>query len=174
VVAAWPCNRNRQSVNGQEEWIDENENTLIAGVASSFIEALRADRFPLSNEQTALLGVFAVRAWPFLSAVADRFGPWGQFGQPNVAWGTVSRFVEYTGRLNSYLPLRMTLTLAVISTGAEILFGLLLLVGWHTRTAALLSGILLMAFGLAMALALGAKAPLDFSVFSAAREGPCF
>ena len=104
----------------------------------------------------------------FLSAVADRFGLWGQFGQPNVAWGTFSRFVEYTGRLNSYLPPRMTLTLAVISTGAEILFGLLLLVGWHTRTAALLSGILLMAFGLAMALALGAKAPLDFSVFSAA------
>lgn len=104
----------------------------------------------------------------FLSAVADRFGLWGQFGQPNVAWGNFSRFVEYTGRLNSYLPPRMTLTLAVISTGAEILFGLLLLVGWHTRTAALLSGILLMAFGLAMALALGAKAPLDFSVFSAA------
>ena len=104
----------------------------------------------------------------FLSAVADRFGLWGQFGQPNVAWGTFSRFVEYTGRLSSYLPPRMTLTLAVISTGAEILFGLLLLVGWHTRTAALLSGILLMAFGLAMALALGAKAPLDFSVFSAA------
>jgi hypothetical protein len=55
VVAAWPCNRNRQSVNGQEEWIDENENTLIAGVASSFIEALRADRFPLSNEQMGQL-----------------------------------------------------------------------------------------------------------------------
>ena len=82
--------------------------------------------------------------------------------------GMFSRFVEYTGRLNSYLSSRMTLTLAVISTGAEILFGRLLLVGWYTRTAALLSGILLMAFGLAMALALGAKAPLDFSVFSAA------
>jgi uncharacterized membrane protein YphA (DoxX/SURF4 family) len=104
----------------------------------------------------------------FLSAVADRFGLWGQFGQPNVAWGNFSRFVEYTGRLTSYLPPRMTLTLAVISTGAEILFGLLLLVGWHTRTAALLSGLLLMAFGLAMALALGAKAPLDFSVSSEA------
>jgi uncharacterized membrane protein YphA (DoxX/SURF4 family) len=51
---------------------------------------------------------------------------------------------------------------------AEILFGLLLLVGWHTRTAALLSGILLTAIGLAMTLALGAKVPLDFSVFSAA------
>ena len=104
----------------------------------------------------------------FLSAVADRFGLWGQFGQPNVAWGKFSRFVEYTGRLNWYLPARMIPTLAVISTGAEILLGLLLLVGWHTRTAALLSGILLMAFGLSMALALGLKAPLDFSVFSAA------
>ena len=44
----------------------------------------------------------------FLSAVADRFGLWGQFGQPNVTWGAFSRFVEYTGRLNSYLPPRMT------------------------------------------------------------------
>ena len=104
----------------------------------------------------------------FLSAVADRFGLWGQLGQPNVAWGMFSRFVEYTGRLNPYLPPRMALALAVISTGAEILFGFLLLVGWHTRTAALLSGILLVAFGLAMALELGVKAPLDLSVFSAA------
>src|SRR6516225_4644833 len=77
----------------------------------------------------------------FLSAVADRFGLWGQFGQPNVSWGNFSRFVEYTGRLNSYLPPRLTLPLAVISTGTEILFGLLLLVGWHTRTVALLSAI---------------------------------
>lgn len=114
-----------------------------------------------------------VLGFSFLSAVADRFSLWGQCGHPNVTWGMFSRFVEYTGQLNLYLPPRMTLTLAVISTGAEILFGLLLLVGWHTRTAALLSGILLMAFGLAMALALGAKAPLDFSVFSAA-GGPSF
>ena len=104
----------------------------------------------------------------FLSAVADRFGLWGEFGQLNVAWGNFSRFVEYTGRLNWYLPARIIPALAVISTGAEVLVGLLLLVGWHTRTAALLSGILLMVFGLAMALALGVKAPLDFSVFSAA------
>jgi uncharacterized membrane protein YphA (DoxX/SURF4 family) len=59
-------------------------------------------------------------------------------------------------------------TLAVASTGAEILFGLLLLIGLHTRTTALLSGILLVAFGTSMALALGLQAPLNFSVFSAA------
>jgi hypothetical protein len=55
VVTAWACNRNRQSVNGQEEWIDENENTLIAGIATSLIEVLRADRFPVSNEQMGQL-----------------------------------------------------------------------------------------------------------------------
>jgi uncharacterized membrane protein YphA (DoxX/SURF4 family) len=58
--------------------------------------------------------------------------------------------------------------LAVIATGAEVLFGLLLLVGWRTQVTALMSGTLLMMFGLAMTLALGIKAPLNFSVFSAA------
>ena len=57
-------------------------------------------------------------------------------------------------------------TLGVIATGAETLFGLLLVVGWHTRTAALLSGLLLLAFGTAMTLALGIKAPLNFAVLT--------
>lgn len=104
----------------------------------------------------------------FLSAVADRFGLWGAFGQPNVAWGNFSRFVEYTGKLNWFLPAAMIPALAIISTGAGILLGLLLVVGWQTRIAALLSGILLMSFGVAMTLALGIEAPLNFSVFSAA------
>jgi uncharacterized membrane protein YphA (DoxX/SURF4 family) len=104
----------------------------------------------------------------FLSAVADRFGLWGSFGQPNVAWGSFSRFLEYTHRLNWYLPAGIVLPLGVITTGAELLFGLLLLVGWHTRVTALLSGLLLMLFGLAMALALGVEAPLNASVFPAA------
>jgi uncharacterized membrane protein YphA (DoxX/SURF4 family) len=104
----------------------------------------------------------------FLSAVADRFGWWGAFGQPNVSWGDFARFVDYTGKLNWFLPHATIATLAVLATGAEILFGLLLLAGWQTRIIALCSGILLMTFGLAMTLALGIKAPLNFSVFSAA------
>jgi uncharacterized membrane protein YphA (DoxX/SURF4 family) len=103
----------------------------------------------------------------FLSAVADRFGLWGAFGQAHVAWGNFGRFVEYTGKLNWFLPAAAIPALAVISTGAELLLGLLLLVGWHTRAAALLSGLLLLAFAAAMTLALGVKAPLDLSVFSA-------
>jgi membrane fusion protein, multidrug efflux system len=36
----------------------------------------------------------------FLSAVADRFGLWGGYGQPHVAWGDFARFIAYTGKLN--------------------------------------------------------------------------
>jgi uncharacterized membrane protein YphA (DoxX/SURF4 family) len=102
----------------------------------------------------------------FLSAVADRLGLWGAFGQPNVEWGNFSRFLEYTHTLNWYLPAAMILPLGIIATGAETLFGLLLLVGWHTRIAAMLSGLLLLTFGTAMTLALGVKAPLNFAVLT--------
>ena len=102
----------------------------------------------------------------FLSAVADRLGLWGPFGDPNVEWGNFSRFLEYTHTLNWYVPAGMIPTLGVIATSAEIFFGILLVVGWHTRIAALLSGLLLLTFGLSMTLALGIKAPLNFAVFT--------
>ena len=101
----------------------------------------------------------------FLSSVADRFGLWGAFGEPNVAWGTFARFVAYTGKLNWFLPQPVIPTLAVVATGAEIIFGILLLLGWRTRITALLSGALLLLFAGTMTVALGIKAPLDFSVF---------
>ena len=102
----------------------------------------------------------------FLSAVADRLGLWGAFGQPNVEWGNFSRFLDYTHTLNWYVPAGLIPTLGVIATGAEILFGLLLVIGWHTRLAAGLSGLLLTTFGVSMTLALGIKAPLNFAVLT--------
>lgn len=103
----------------------------------------------------------------FLSAVADRFGFWGSFGEHHVAWGTFARFVAYTGQLNWFLPKGTIATLAIVATCAETILGVLLLLGWQTRTVALLSGVLLLFFAVTMAGALGIKAPLDFSVFSA-------
>ena len=104
----------------------------------------------------------------FLSAVADRFGIWGMSGEPRVSWGDFAYFVAYTERLTSIVPQPLGLSIAWIATVAEIVLALALLVGWQTRTAAFLSGSLLLLFALAMALELGIKAPLDFSVFSAA------
>lgn len=104
----------------------------------------------------------------FLSAVADRFGLWGAYGQPNIAWGNYARFVDYTAKLNWFLPPSTIPTLANVATIAETLLGLLLVLGWQTRISALLSGVLLAIFALAMTVALGVKAPLNLSVFSAA------
>lgn len=102
----------------------------------------------------------------FLSAVADRFGLWGAFGQPNVEWGNYSRFLDYTHSLNWYLPPGLTPLLGDIATGGELLLGLLVLVGWHTRVAARLSGILLIVFATAMTVALGVKSVLNFAVIT--------
>ena len=104
----------------------------------------------------------------FLSAVADRLGIWGAYGKPNVAWGNYGRFVAYTAKLNWFLPAAMIPALAITATSAETLFGVLLVLGLKTRVTALLSGVLLTAFALTMTMALGVKAPLDLSVFSAA------
>jgi uncharacterized membrane protein YphA (DoxX/SURF4 family) len=76
--------------------------------------------------------------------------------------------VDYTAKLNWFLPAAMIPALAIVATAAETLFGILLILGWKTRITALLSGVLLTTFALTMTMALGVKAPLDFSVFSAA------
>jgi uncharacterized membrane protein YphA (DoxX/SURF4 family) len=68
--------------------------------------------------------------------------------------------------LNWYLPAALIPSLAFIATCAEILAGVLLLAGWHTRAAALFSALLLLTFGTAMTLALGIKAPLNFAVLT--------
>jgi hypothetical protein len=45
---------------------------------------------------------------------------------------------------------------------------MLLLIGWRLRVVSMMSGLLLLAFAVAMAFSLGVKAPLDYSVPSAA------
>ena len=59
-------------------------------------------------------------------------------------------------------------TLAIVATCAETPLGILLLLGWQTRTTALLSGGFVLLFAVTMTGALRIKAPLDASVFSAA------
>jgi len=103
----------------------------------------------------------------FLAAVADRFGLWGSFGQPNVAWGDFSHFVAYTRKLNWFMPSAAIPALAWAATSVEILLGVALVLGAFTRVAAFLSGWLLLLFALSMTFALGLKAPLNFSVFTA-------
>ena len=104
----------------------------------------------------------------FLSAVADRFGLWGPAGAANVAWGAWQPFVDYVAKLNWFAPPASVPILAWTSTVAEVLLAIGLLIGWQLRWFALAAGLLLLSFAITMTLALGVKAPLDFSVFAAA------
>jgi uncharacterized membrane protein YphA (DoxX/SURF4 family) len=104
----------------------------------------------------------------FLSAVADRFGFFGVYGQPNVAWGDFAHFVTYTAKLNWFMPVAAIPLLAWAATAAETVLAIALVLGIFTRAAAILSGLLLLSFSIVMTLALGIKSPLNFSVFTAA------
>jgi uncharacterized membrane protein YphA (DoxX/SURF4 family) len=102
----------------------------------------------------------------FLSAVGDRFGLWGPHGAANVSWGDFAHFTMYTAQVNSFIPSGLALTLAILSTIFEALFGVALVLGFFTRAAAFGSACLLAIFAFSMTISLGIKAPLDYSVFA--------
>ena len=104
----------------------------------------------------------------FLSAVADRMGLWGPPGIENVAWGAWEPFIDYVGILNPWASDSLHATLAWVVTVAELVIAGEILVGWQLRWFAFAAGALLLIYALAMAVALGVKAPLDYSVFAAA------
>lgn len=96
-----------------------------------------------------------------LSAVADRFGFWGK----NSAWGNWENFEKYTQQLTYFLPTSLSTVSAYAATCLEILFPVMLILGFKTKIAAYGTGFLLFIFALSMTIALGIKAPLDYSVW---------
>lgn len=114
-------------------------------------------------DRLALLYARLALGAAFLSAVADRFGLWGKHG----GWGNFTNFTRYTAHVLSFLPAATIPFFAWAATVGEIVFGVALIFGLWVRWAALGSAVLLLLFGVAMAISLGIKAPLDYSVFSA-------
>ncbi|MBV8213926.1 MAG: DoxX family membrane protein [Verrucomicrobia bacterium] len=99
----------------------------------------------------------------FLSAVAARFGFWGENTGPD----SFKHFIEYTAEVNSFMPAFTIPFLAWAATIAETFLGITLILGIWTRFVALAAATLLFLFGAAMAISFGIKSPLDYSVFSA-------
>lgn len=103
----------------------------------------------------------------FLAAVSDRFGLWGPPSTTNVAWGDFGHFLAYAAKLNPELPVSWIPAVGWTVTFAETLFAIMLLLGFHTRMFALLSGVILLAFASGMTIGTGIKSALNASVFSA-------
>lgn len=107
-------------------------------------------------------------AFSFLSAVADRFGFWGEPGTDGVAWGNWQNFVAYSNSVNSFLPSQIGGSLAVMATALEVILALLLLVGYQLKLTAITSACLLAGFGIAMTISFGFEPALSYSVWTAA------
>ena len=121
----------------------------------------------MNSSQANKLAILYARAAlgiGFLSGVADRFGVWR--GR-NVGYGNFDGFIRYTAKVNSFMPASSIPFLAWAATAAELVLGVLLLLGLWPRLTGFASALLLILFGTAMAISFGAKSPLDYSVFSA-------
>jgi len=96
----------------------------------------------------------------FLSAVASRLSLWGSHSSG------LASFLDYTKSVNSFAPASLVPVLALVSTILETTLGILLLIGYKTRWAALGTSVLTLFFALSMAYSFGLKEPLDYSVFA--------
>ena len=102
----------------------------------------------------------------FIVTVSDRTGLLGPFGTRNIEWGNWESFIDYTGTLMPFLDRPAVNIMGGIATLAEAVIGILLIAGLQTRAAAIASCLLTLIFALAMAIFLGIKAPINFSVFT--------
>lgn len=101
----------------------------------------------------------------FLLPVLDRLGYFGGPGEHNVLWGDWTNFVAYTHQLMPYVNLKLASYFGFIATVLELLFCVMLTVGYKARYMALGSFALTLTFALSMMFFLHFRAPFNFSVF---------
>ena len=80
----------------------------------------------------------------------------------------MENFIVYTGVLVPWIPNQILPLLGWSVTFVEVVLGVLLIIGFQQRIVALFSGILLLTFAFSMLFFTSFKAPLDYSVFTAA------
>lgn len=137
------------------------ESSLAASVGEPEFTGTETLRFRW--ERWAVLYTRIALGTAFLSAVASRFGLWDK----TIDLKHFEGFIQYTAQVLSFLPPRSIPLFAWAATVAETSFGILLILGFWPRLVSLAAAILLAMFGTAMAISLGVKSPMDYSVFSA-------
>jgi uncharacterized membrane protein YphA (DoxX/SURF4 family) len=125
----------------------------------------------MENKYVQLFTRLAV-ATAFLSAVADRTGLWGAPDSKYASWGNRETFKVYSNQLIFLAPDLLKEPLAFPATILEVVFAVLLLIGYITKTTAQLSGLLPVLFAVTMTMAFGIKSTFTYSVWIGA--GACF
>jgi len=101
----------------------------------------------------------------FLLPVLDRLGYFGKAGTQNVFWGDWTNFAAYTNLLMPYLNLQVASFFSFVATVMEVVFGILLIIGYKIRLAAYGSFMLTLIFAFSMMFFLHFRAPFNSSVF---------
>ena len=100
----------------------------------------------------------------FLTTVSDRLGLLPADTR-NIEWGAWDKFIDYTATLMPFLDRPVVNVMGGIATFFETAIGILLIIGFKTRYAAIASCLLTLTFAIAMTTFLGIKAPINFAVF---------
>jgi len=101
----------------------------------------------------------------FITPVLDRLGFLGPFGTKNIEWGNWDNFINYTGTLMPFLDKPSVNIMGILATLAEAAIGILLIIGFKTRLAAISSFFLTLIFASTMSIFLGLKVPINFATF---------
>lgn len=104
----------------------------------------------------------------FLTPVSDRLGLLGKAGTGNIEWGNWENFINYTTTLMPFLDRPAVNVMGGIATGSELVIGILLIIGFKTKYAALAASLLTSTFILFMIFSVGIQKPINFGVFTAA------
>lgn len=101
----------------------------------------------------------------FLWPVMDRMGYFGASDEPNIIWGNWVDFTAYTHLLMPFVSIKAASFFGLLATIIEVGCGIMLLIGYKIRYAALVSFGVTLIFALSMMLFLHFRAPFNYSVF---------
>lgn len=104
----------------------------------------------------------------FLTPVSDRLGILGPAGTGNIEWGNWHNFIDYTTTLMPVFERPVVNMMGGIATVAELIIGILLLIGYKTKYAAAGASLLTLTFIIFMILSVGIQKPINYGVFTAA------
>ncbi|PIF46460.1 DoxX-like protein [Chryseobacterium sp. 52] len=100
----------------------------------------------------------------FLLPVMDRLGVLGPPGS-GPTWGDWKHFVDYTNILIPFVNRPIANFMGILVTVAEVVFGILLIVGFRIKEASVGAGILTLCLGMCMGIFVSISAPFNYPVF---------
>ena len=138
----------------------QSAQTMSQPTITSFAERIHA----MNWERIGVLYARLALGTAFLSAVCGRFGLW----HGSLDLNRFARFLHNdVAETLAFMPKATIPFFGCAATVCETSLGILLILGLWPRWVALASATLLAIFGASMAISLGLKEPMDYSVFSA-------